>query len=514
MARATFLDGRPFGSGGVLLGLDAFRTDGHRSNSGAEAMELFSKFGFGDVETGRTVVTLGLRDSHAGWPGPEPAPDPLDRSATQLAFGNDEVSSLVDIGNSVSGYVQADYRRGEFRARLSVDRQEEDPHQERMKWDSGDASYHHIVQEDSYDTTKPELEASMKWELSPTIKVSTGGGLAYDCFEVDTSERDLDAASATTGYRMDERTTASVWGQAEFDQDPWQGIVGVRWDEPSDYDGKASGRLLGAWKNETGLRLEAGIGSAFRAPSLNDLNWPASVYAEGNPDLKPESAWEGDLAVKWAPGGRERTRLTATIFHKEVDDFIMWCPDTSGIWRPENLNHVEIRGLELAGRLPIGAGLQARLAYTLLGAMESGPRLTHVDYAAPDPYTFTETERDLAYAPDHQVNLGIEWSKETGSGKAKVGLSVSWVSDIRQYYEDWITISATEYDVEYPHKELEAHWLFGLRAAWSWSERNEVSIKIENLLDEEYATQFGYALQDGDYPMPGRTVTVGARFNF
>jgi len=512
----SFLTGAPFGLGGGLLGIHAIRTDGHRANSDFERQELFGKLGFGDETTGRTVITLGLSDSRAGWPGPEPASVPSDRSETQRVFGNDEVSSLVDFGRSARGYVQADYRRADFRARASIDRREEEPRQEWMQWDFGDSSYHHIVQENSLETTKPELEAIMVWRPSPGLKILAGGGFGYDRLGVATTESDLDAPSVTASQRVDERTTGSVWGQVELGEGPWQGVIGVRWDEPSDYDGKASGRFLGAWKSGTGLRVEAGIGTAFRAPSLSDLNWPADAFTEGNPDLTPEDSFEVELGVEWRTGGADGMRLSAAVFRNEIDDLIRWQPDATDIWRPENLNHVEIRGAELSGSAPLGAGFRTSLAYTFLDAETTGARRVYADYSATDVFTFAEITQDLSYTPRHHVSFSLDWMRAAPSGTLKVGATLGWVSKVFQYYETWTDVGAvpfTEYEIAYPAKKLDAHALLGLRVAWSWS-GGEVFVKADNLLDEEYARQFGYSLDDRDFPMPGRSVTAGVRVRF
>ena len=55
--------------------------------------------------------------------------------------------------------------------------------------------------------------------------------------------------------------------------------------------------------------------------------------------------------------------------------------------------------------------------------------------------------------------------------------------------------------------------LVGLRTSLSRGNR-EVLVRADNLLAEDHALQFGPSLVDRDYPMPGRSVTVGARIKF
>lgn len=447
-ASVSFLDGWPLGSGGALLGLHAIRTDGHRPNSDFERQEVFGKLAFGEVEEGRAVVTLSLQDSRAGWPGPKPA-------------GGGEVTSLDDFGESTRGSLQVDYRLGGFRARASV-----------SHWSDDAVTWGTVT---SRETTMPEFGVSSSWKPRPWLRALAGADVSYDRFRVESGSK-----------YVSERTTGSPWGQIELDRDAWQGIAGFRWDEPSDYDGKASGRLSGCWKSGTGLRLEAGVGTGFRAPALDDLYYPFDGYMEGNPNLKPETSVEAELAVKWTPEGRGDTRLIAAAFAKEVDGMMAWAPDAGGIWRPENLGQVDVLGLELAAKTRLGPGLCGSIGYTLLDADESGPSLAE--------------PRKLAYVPDHKVHLGAEWSKETVSGEVKAGLSVGRVANVQAYFGDRV-------------KDLDPYWLVGLRFSRSWT-GGEAFVRVDNLLDEEYSKQFGYALDDGDYPMPGRSVTAGARVRF
>lgn len=486
-ASASFLGGWSLGSGGALVGLHAIRTDGHRPNSDFESNELFGKLAFGKVEDGRAVVTLSLLDLRAGWPGPKPA-------------GGGEVTSLEDFGESTRGSLQVDYRLGGFRARASV-----------SHWSDEADTWGTVT---SRETTKPEFDVSSSWEPRPWLKALAGADVSYDRFRVESGSK-----------YVSERTTGSPWGQIEFDRDAWQGIAGFRWDEPSDYDGKASGRLSGCWKSGTGLRLEAGVGTAFRAPALDDLYYPFDGYSEGNPNLKPETSVEGELAVKWTPAGRDDVRLTGSLFSKEVDDMIVWSPGPAGVWRPENLNSADIRGVELAGSVPLGGGFAGTVGYIFMEAEEVRSRPTRgrlsdpLDLWSSRTYSdFVESAGDLSYTPDHQVTLGIGWSKQALSGKVSTGLSARWVSEVSRDYEKPLELSEVDpvtgdFDVVDVRKTLRANWLVGLRMSWSW-EKGEVFVKADNLLDEEYARQFGYSLDDRDFPMPGRRITVGARTSF
>ncbi|MHC5053390.1 MAG: TonB-dependent receptor plug domain-containing protein [Planctomycetota bacterium] len=497
---ATFLAGAPFGpGGGSVFGVHGFRTGGDRPNSEAESVELFGKLRLGEAESGGVVISLGFRDSTAGWPGARPDP------AAVPALGNAEASSLLDFGDSRRGSLQAEFLRGGFRVRASLDRIDDDAHQEWL-----DFASEHIVQDRSLDTTKPSLDIDTSWTLNDGLRILTGASVEHDRFRVATTETNITVPDTTLSGRIDERTTAAAWAQAEFENGPWQGVAGLRWDEPSDYDGEASGRLLGAWKNDASLRIEAGLGTAFRAPSLNDLNWPADFWSAGNPDLEPETSFEADVTVKWQAPGERGPKATFSVFSKSVEDMIVWMPDNTDFWQPENLNDVEIRGLELALAAPVSKGCAVDICYSLLDSKEEGLRPIFVDYVAPS-YAYDTIRRDTPYTPEHQIGISLSWSRRVHFGECTAALSASWRSDVVQYYRTWPAFPAG--DITYPEKTLPGCWLIGLRTSLSRGKR-EVFVRADNLLDEDHALQFGPSLDDHDYPMPGRSVTVGARIRF
>ena len=93
-----------------------------------------------------------------------------------------------------------------------------------------------------------------------------------------------------------------------------------------------------------------------------------------------------------------------------------------------------------------------------------------------------------------------------------------WISEVSKDYEESITLADVnpvtgDFSVNYVTKELARHWLLDARLAWSW-EDGEVFVRLDNILGEEYSRQFGFSFDDLDYPMPGRSVTVGARLRF
>ncbi len=101
--------------------------------------------------------------------------------------------------------------------------------------------------------------------------------------------------------------------------------------------------LLGcSFGNKT--RLSGSISRNYRYPTLNDRFWVPG----GNPDLRPEQSLSGEFSIlRWLPW-TENGILEYSLggYWNEVDDWILWLPGNGNIWSPENVQHVQARGIE------------------------------------------------------------------------------------------------------------------------------------------------------------------------
>lgn len=94
------------------------------------------------------------------------------------------------------------------------------------------------------------------------------------------------------------------------------------------------------------LKVKGNASKHYRLASFNDLYW-AGVGAKGNPDLKPESGWSEELGlIHKYKYKRVDWELAATGFNRDIDNWIIWLPETSNIWSPQNVQEVWSRGLE------------------------------------------------------------------------------------------------------------------------------------------------------------------------
>jgi outer membrane cobalamin receptor len=110
-----------------------------------------------------------------------------------------------------------------------------------------------------------------------------------------------------------------------------------------------------------------------RIPSFDDLFWPASAFAAGNPDLRPESARGVDAGLRLSAGS---ARASAGVFASEIRDLIQWAPSGGGRWTPHNVSRATWLGAEAEAEAsrPLGRRWIARASAsgTLLDASERG----------------------------------------------------------------------------------------------------------------------------------------------
>ncbi len=119
------------------------------------------------------------------------------------------------------------------------------------------------------------------------------------------------------------------------------------------------------------IKLSANYGTGFKAPSLNDLYFPASAFSAGNPDLKPERSrgWDVGLAYHYQQDDWQG-RLKLVWFQQNYRDLIVWqgLPPTF-FFTPTNIGRARARGIEVEWDLRYGpAYLQG--AWTRLDAKD------------------------------------------------------------------------------------------------------------------------------------------------
>jgi len=106
----------------------------------------------------------------------------------------------------------------------------------------------------------------------------------------------------------------------------------------------------GFWLNSK-LKLRASASHAFRLPTYTDLFYhdPANL---GNPNLRPERAWDYEGGISWTPSARVRADLAVfELRERDGIDYVRSSP--TSLWAAANIDQLQFTGVEASvdGRL-------------------------------------------------------------------------------------------------------------------------------------------------------------------
>lgn len=281
------------------------------------------------------------------------------------------------------------------------------------------------------------------------------------------------ASSSTIGDRQ--RFFAGVYLVPELAFGTVTLAPSLRYDMYSDFPAGLSYGLGASWSTGD-LKLSANAASAYKAPSFNDLYWPADPWTQGNPDLEAERSWSAELGIDFSSvlGGTELA-LSAYPYFRYVDKMINWADDGSGTWVPTNIDSAAYLGADLAAKVAVGPVFSSlSYSYTLARNLSDGS-------------DFIDAPR-LAYVPLHSVN--IETGAQLGLIRAAVDASYM-IGRIGNRYPDG-------------NYKLPDLLLIGLSAEVETLPGTFLGLRAKNLLDETYVENHGY-------PMPGLSLTASLR---
>ena len=148
-------------------------------------------------------------------------------------------------------------------------------------------------------------------------------------------------------------------------------IPGIRLDDNQSFGTAWTPSFSAAYSvKETQTKVRAGYAAGFKAPTLNDLFFPAGFGcpAFGNPNLDPEKSWELNAGID-QDLMRDRVKLALTYFHREVRDLIEGRPipgDPFGCFRAENTGSARFNGVESSLQIKLLSPLTLETQYSYL----------------------------------------------------------------------------------------------------------------------------------------------------
>lgn len=125
---------------------------------------------------------------------------------------------------------------------------------------------------------------------------------------------------------------------------------------------------LSRWLSST-VTVHGSVGHGFRIPTYLDLYYsdPTTI---GNPNLKPESAWNFEGGVNWFP--KPKLALTSTAFYSRQHDTIDYTRAAEADpWMASNLPGVRFTGIETSFAWQPRATENVTMSWTLLAGAQN-----------------------------------------------------------------------------------------------------------------------------------------------
>lgn len=231
--------------------------------------------------------------------------------------------------------------------------------------------------------------------------------------------------------------------------------VAARYDDNQQFGAHSTGSIALGRDMAKGKRITLAYGTAFKAPTFNDLYYPYS----GNPHLKPESSENVELGLqgKWAQG-----QWQVNAFHNQIDDLIAWQATTDNNWLPANVNKARIQGVEIS-------------AHTQQHGWDLNASATAQQ---PENRSGLYVGKQLVYRPKQLARLDVDRKL----GRVTVGASLK--AESKRYTDTANTATLAGYGT------------LDVRADYLLTKHWTLAAKLNNVLDKQYQTNKGYQ-QDG-----------------
>ena len=246
------------------------------------------------------------------------------------------------------------------------------------------------------------------------------------------------------------------------------------------------------------LKLRVHIGRAYRAPTLNDLYWPIS----GNTNIKPEVGNALQFGFDYNP--TSYLFLSATAFARKTTNLISWTPDSSGIWRPANIDTSTVSGVEWSSRFKIFNDLRFNFVGTVQNAVQVKKEMVYYDWLT-NITRFDYKKKIQAFTPKFCLSTDLNYNSKFGT---EISLLSKFTSTRINYYQSYDSLPK----LTIQEKKLRAHFILSIHIMQKLHNAVHLKLQVENVLNARYAEQFGNSIIDQDYPRIGRSLFVGLDF--
>ncbi|HYP80008.1 MAG TPA: TonB-dependent receptor, partial [Steroidobacteraceae bacterium] len=316
-------------------------------------------------------------------------------------------------------------------------------------WDESDDFVDQDFQGD-FNTTRDNAGAQLDYAL---------GGKQVLTFGIDYLK---DSVDSSTPYTVDERDDTGLYAQYTGSLGAWRVEGSYRHDDNQQFGSHETGSIALGYVVAPALQLVAQYGTAFRAPTFNELYYPGF----SNPELVPERSRSAEVAIK---GVARAASWRVSLFHTEITDLVGFDEN----FLPANVDEARIRGAEATLTLEHGAW-----------RVESGVTALDTENRGSGSDAGNELPRRAPLAG----HVDLQWRHE------------AFTAGMRLRAEDdrWDDAANTRRLDAFATVDVQAEY----RVARDW----RLQARVANLLDEQYET-VAY------YNQPGRAVYLTLRYS-
>ncbi|WP_369893438.1 TonB-dependent receptor [Bacteroides sp. AN502(2024)] len=425
------------------------RTDGHRADMGFEQYGGYGKIGYAVTDHWQLRADVNVTHFNASYPGPESTPllegdQRITRGMTSFAVENEY--------GKTSGALSFFYNWGDH-------------------WinDGYTPSAGEKPQDDRFNSFDDMMGVSLYQSARFFKGNRITAGVDWFRYGGEAWNEYVSGASAGTRKDLVDKHENEVAGYVDIRQDAGSWLTlnaGLRVDHHS--------RVGTEWIPQAGLafhlpraiELKASASKGFRYPILREMY----MFPPQNPDLKPESMWNYEIAFSQKlPGGR--LSYGVNLFYIDGKNLIMTLPNPNGSGMlNQNSGKIE------------NAGIEVQAAYRINNS-----------WSVDAHYSYLHMENPVIAAPEHKLYAGANFTQ----GRWSVSTGVQYIDGL---YTSVVTNGrGTE--------TTEDFVLWNLRGQFHATKWLDIWARGENLLAQRYEINAGY-------PMPRATVTAGIHLNF
>lgn len=312
-------------------------------------------------------------------------------------------------------------------------------------WDYSD-NFLNGVKRSRSDSKRDTLSLQNDFTIAPRHVLTAGGDFQKD------------QVSSSTAYPVTSRDNYGVFGQYQAGLGRHDATLSLRRDDNEQFGGKTTGNVAYGYDFTGALRATAAYGTAFKAPTFNELYFPFF----GDPSLRPETARSSEVGLS---GDHPLGTWGINLFETRLNNLIAF---DAASRRATNVDDARIRGLELQA-----------------GALLAG-WTTHVNLTLLDPENRSRgANRGNVLPRRAEESLRLDADREFG----RFGIGAS------------ILAAGKRYDDLANAAELDRYVTVDLRSQYKVTEKWAIQGRAENLLDRDYETA-------AFFNQPGRSVFV------